>query len=292
MNDFSSYNPIFSNNLSINCNGKLIDLDTPRVMGIINVTPDSFYGGSRYTTADEIIEAARKMTEDGAEMIDIGCFSSRPGATPVSEEEESGRLRMALEAIRSRFPDLILSVDTYRSGIAKMVVQDYRVDIINDISGGEMDPGMIKTIGRINVPYILMHMQGTPETMQREPEYKNVVEEVLQFFGEKVNLLKKEGINDIIIDPGFGFGKTVDHNYEMLNHLGVFRMLELPLLVGLSRKSMVYKTLETGPDESLNGTTAVHMAALLKGANILRVHDVKAAVETIKLYNAIVKKRK
>jgi len=287
MNDFSSNQPIFSRNLSINCNGRLIALDTPRVMGIINVTPDSFYEGSRYIDPGEIIEAVGRMVKEGADMVDVGASSSRPGASSVSEEEEMGRLHMALGAIRRDFPDLIVSVDTFRASIANMAVKEYRADIINDISGGEMDPNMFRTISKLNVPYILMHMKGTPETMQHEAEYENLVDEILQYFGRKVNRLKKEGLNDIIIDPGFGFGKTMDHNYTLLNHLDTFRMLELPILVGLSRKSMIYKKLEISPEESLNGSTAAQMAALLKGANILRVHDVRSAVETVRIFTGI-----
>ncbi|MBN1131449.1 MAG: dihydropteroate synthase [Bacteroidales bacterium] len=292
MNDFSSNNLIFSRNLSINCNGRLMDLHTPKIMGIINVTDDSFYEGSRFNDPQSILEAAGRMIEEGADIIDIGGCSSRPGAVLVSEEEEYNRLNMALGRLRNAFPDLVISVDTYRSGIAKRVVPEYRVDIINDISAGEMDHHMIKTIAKLNVPYIIMHMQGTPETMQKNPVYDNVLDEILRFFGQKVNLLRKEGISDIIIDPGFGFGKSVEHNFTILNNLETFRMLELPLLVGLSRKSMIYRTLDIQPGESLNGTTAVHMAALLKGANILRVHDIKAARETIKLFNEMVKSGK
>lgn len=287
MDDFSSNNLIFSRNLSINCNGRLVALDTPKVMGIINVTPDSFYEGSRFIEPGQIIEAAARMKQEGADMIDIGACSSRPGSISISEEEEINRLHMALGVIRQEFPDLILSVDTFRASVANMAVKEYGADIVNDISGGEMDPNMLRTISKLNVPYVLMHMKGTPETMQQEAEYDNIVDDLLQYFGKKVNQLKKEGLNDIIIDPGFGFGKTIDHNYTLLKHLDIFRMLELPILVGLSRKSMIYKRLGITPEESLNGSTAAHMAALIKGASILRVHDVKSAVETIKVFNGI-----
>ena len=290
MNDFSANNPIFSRNISLNCNGKIIDLSSPKVMGIINVTNDSFFEASRFTEPHTIIDGARMMIAQGADMIDVGSFSSRPGTSPISEDEEHGKLHMALSALRGEFPDLIISVDTFRSSVAKMVVQEYKVDIINDISGGEMDSRMIKTIGKLNVPYILMHMKGTPENMQEDPIYENLIQEILQFFGNKLHLLKKEGINDIIVDPGFGFGKTLEQNYDLLNHLDAFRMLELPMMVGLSRKSMIYKHLQIEAKDSLNGTTAVHMAALLKGANILRVHDINAASETVKIFNEIVKK--
>jgi len=261
-------------------------------MGVINITDDSFYEGSRFHDPQSIVEGARKMIEEGADIIDIGGFSSRPGAVIISVEKEFERLHMALNVLRNEFQDLVISVDTFRSIVAKTVVNEYRVDMINDISGGEMDPDMIKTIGELNVPYILMHMKGTPETMQMEPEYNNVIDEIVRFFGEKVHQLKKDGVNDIIIDPGFGFGKTIEHNYTILNQLDAFRMLELPLLVGLSRKSLIYKPLGIQPEDSLNGTTAAHMAALLKGANILRVHDVKAARETINIFNEIVKSGK
>jgi len=258
-------------------------------MGIINITDDSFYEGSRYNDPQSIVRGARKMVNEGVDIIDAGAFSSRPGATPISEEEEFDRLHMALYALRNEFPELVISVDTYRASIAETMVKEYKVDIINDISGGEMDPEMIKTIGKLKVPYIIMHMKGTPENMQKEPEYDNIVDEILRFFGSKVSTLVKEGVNDIIVDPGFGFGKTLEHNYTLLNHLDSFRMLELPIMVGISRKSMIYKILDVHPEESLNGTTAVHMAALLKGANILRVHDVKPAKETVKIFDEIVK---
>jgi dihydropteroate synthase len=292
MNDFSSTNPFFSRSLSMNCHGRLIDLQIPKVMGIINITNDSFYEGSRYTEPEQIMDAARTMIGQGADIIDVGAFSSRPGAQMISEDEELQKLMPALQMIRNEFPEQLISVDTVRSSVAKAVVEEWKVDIINDISGGDMDPRMIKVISRLHVPYILMHMKGSPETMQQNPEYANVVDEVLQYFGQKVHHLRKEGVNDIIVDPGFGFGKTLDHNYTLLHHLDAFRVLELPIMVGLSRKSMIYRKLDTGPEESLNGTTAVNMAALLKGASILRVHDVKAAVETVQIFIEIVKTRK
>jgi len=276
----------FSPYLSLNIRGKLLQLEQPRIMGIINLTPDSFYGESR-SEATNIVEQARKMVNEGADIIDIGAFSSRPGAELVSEEEEMERLRPALLRLRQEAPDVIVSVDTFRSSVARMVVEEYGADMINDISAGDLDADMFRTIARLKVPYCIMHMKGLPENMQDKPEYGNVVDEVVRYFSQKVIQLKKAGLSDIIIDPGFGFGKTLEHNYELLGSLDAFRIFELPILVGLSRKSMIYKLFNISPEDALNGTTATHMAALMHGANILRVHDVQAARETVKIYEAL-----
>jgi len=254
-------------------------------MGILNITPDSFYDGGRYKSADEIKNRVSEMIHEGCDILDIGAFSTRPGAENITENEERNRLTPVLELIKHQFPDLILSVDTFRSGIAKYVVENFNVDIINDISAGDLDSKMLDTIAELNVPYIMMHMKGTPETMQQNPEYKNVVKEVIGYFSKKVQQAKLMGISDVIIDPGFGFGKTIEHNYQLLKHLDDFRIFELPVLVGLSRKSMIYKTLDISPDESLNGTTVLNTLALVGGANIVRVHDIKAAREAIHLVN-------
>ena len=275
----------FSRKRTLNCNGKLIDLTIPKVMGILNVTPDSFYdGGMNYSEA-EIHSALDKMIDEGADIIDVGGYSSRPGALHINEQEELARLSMALTIIRKKYPEAIVSVDTFRSSIAKAVVKDYKVDIINDISAGNMDDEMFETIAALNVPYIIMHMQGAPQNMQANPNYKNLIPDILSFLSKKVFALRNLGVKDIIIDPGFGFGKTLEHNYDILHHLNEFTMLELPILVGVSRKSMIYKALGITPEKALNGTTVLHTITLLKGADILRVHDVKEARECIKLVN-------
>jgi len=291
MKNFSTSGPLFSRNLSININGRIMDLSKPRVMGIINPTPDSFFKGSRLTDPSHAVVIAREMHLQGADLVDVGAVSSRPGAEEVSEQEEMDRLFPVLEALKNELPDCPISVDTWRSGVARAVHQQFGVNMINDISAGQLDPDMFSTIAELGVPYVMMHMQGTPDQMQDAPKYKNVVDELLQFFGQKVHKLRKLGVNDIIIDPGFGFGKTIEQNYRLLEELDSFRMLELPLMVGISRKSMIYKPLELDPSEALNGTTASHMAALLKGASLLRVHDVKAAVETVKIFQQIVNSR-
>ncbi len=274
----------FSRKSTINCRGELIDLSSPKVMGILNITPDSFYDGGKYTTDKIILNQVEKMISEGCDIFDIGAYSSRPGADDVSEDQELNRLTNTLKLIRKKFPEIIISVDTFRSAIAKTVVKDFEVDIINDISAGDFDTNMFQLIAELNVPYIIMHMQGTPGNMQMNPYYDNVVEEIIQYFSEKVNQLKLLGVNDIIIDPGFGFGKTIEHNYQLLNHLDDFKLFELPVLVGVSRKSMIYKILDIQPKEALNGTTVVNTMALVGGANILRVHDVKEANEAIKLF--------
>ena len=269
--------------LYINANGRLIDLSEPQVMGILNVTPDSFYAGSRGVTERYILDRLQQILDEGASIVDIGAYSSRPGAQEVSIEEEMERLRTGLELIREHRPDAIVSVDTFRADAAKMCVEEYGVAIINDISAGQMDNRMFATIARLGIPYIIMHMKGTPQTMQTDPQYDHFLKEVFYYFSEKVQKLRDLGVKDIIIDPGFGFGKTLEHNYELMNHLEEFALFELPLLVGISRKSMIYKLLGTTPEEALNGTTALNTIALTKGAHILRVHDVKEAVETVKI---------
>ena len=269
--------------LYINVNGRLMDLSEPQVMGILNVTPDSFYAGSRSETEKDIVQRLHQIIDEGASIIDIGGYSSRPNAEHISAEEEMNRLRNGLEIIRKHQPDAVVSVDTFRADVAKMCVEEYGVAIINDISAGQMDEQMFPTIAKLGVPYIIMHMKGTPQDMQVSPKYDHFLKEIFYYFSEKVQKLRDLGVKDIIIDPGFGFGKTLEHNYELMNHLEEFNLFELPLLVGVSRKSMIYKLLETTPEEALNGTTALHTIALLKGANILRVHDVKEAVESIKI---------
>jgi dihydropteroate synthase len=271
----------------INIKGALMDLSTPQVMGILNITPDSFYAGSRNQTAQEISERANRILEEGAGIIDIGAYSSRPNAENISPEEEMRRLRMALEILNKEHPDAIISVDTFRADVAAMCVEEFGVAIINDIAAGEMDPHMFDTVARLNVPYIMMHMQGTPQTMQATPHYDNLIKEIFLYFATKIEQLHAKGVRDIILDPGFGFGKTLAHNYELLNQLQEFSLFEMPVLVGVSRKSMIYKLLGGTPFEALNGTTALNTISLLKGANILRVHDVKEAVETVKIVEAM-----
>ncbi len=273
----------FSKKYTLNCRGKLINLSTPLVMGILNITPDSFYDGGKYITEEQILKKTGQMIRDGASIIDVGAYSSRPGAAEISVDEEIGRLAPALGAIRKRYQDIIISVDTLRSSVAEMAVKEYNADIINDISAGEADKDMFDMVAALSVPYIMMHMKGTPMDMQVNPVYDDVVEEILLYFSEKVQKAKLAGICDIIIDPGFGFGKTLEHNYRILNRLDDFRIFELPLLVGLSRKSMIYKALNITSREALNGTSVLNTIALMKGADILRVHDVREAVQTIKL---------
>lgn len=269
--------------LYINVNGRLMDLSEPQVMGILNVTPDSFYAGSRSETEKDIVQRLHQIIDEGASIIDIGGYSSRPNAEHISAAEEMNRLRNGLEIICKHSPNAVVSVDTFRADVAKMCVEEYGVAIINDISAGQMDEQMFPTIAKLGVPYIIMHMKGTPQDMQMNPQYDHFLKEIFYYFSEKVQKLRDLGVKDIIIDPGFGFGKTLEHNYELMNHLEEFSLFELPLLVGVSRKSMIYKLLGTTPEEAMNGTTALHTIALLKGANILRVHDVKEAVESIKI---------
>lgn len=270
-------------NYYMNVNGRLLDLSTPQVMGILNVTPDSFYAGSRMQTETQIATRVEQMLEEGADMIDIGAYSSRPGAADISVQEEMDRLRAGLRIVHRMHPDAIVSVDTFRAAVACMCVEEYGVAIVNDISGGEMDKDMFPTVARLGVPYVLMHMQGTPQNMQQQPHYDSLLGDIFRYFARKVQQLRDLGAKDIVLDPGFGFGKTLEHNYELLAHLEDFRIFGLPLLVGVSRKSMVYNLLGTTPAEALNGTTAVNTVCLMRGADILRVHDVRQAVEAIKI---------
>jgi dihydropteroate synthase len=271
----------------LNIKGSLMDLSSPKVMGIINVTDDSFFEKSRCNDAESVMSTAAMMLEQGADILDIGGCSTRPGADLIEPDEEMKRIKMAVSAIRKSFPDAVISVDTFRARVAEEAVKTYGADIINDISGGEMDPGMLPLIIEMNVPFILMHMQGTPATMQKNPVYNDVVADVLMWLEKKVSILKQGGVKDIIIDPGFGFGKTIEQNFEMLNRFNEFQIAGLPLMAGLSRKSMIWKSLGITPSDALNGTTALNMVALQKGADILRVHDVKAAREVVSLFEKI-----
>lgn len=265
-------------------NGHLLDLSVPKVMGILNVTPDSFYAESRKQEEHEISSRIEQILTEGCDIIDIGAYSSRPNAADVSTEEEMKRLRTGLEILRKTAPDAIVSVDTFRADVAAMCVEEFGVNIINDISAGDMDERMTDTVARLNVPYIMMHMKGTPQNMQQAPTYTHLTEEIIYYFAQKIQTLEARGVKDIIIDPGFGFGKTLAHNYELLNHLEQFGILNHPILVGVSRKSMIYKLLECTPDEALNGTSVINTLALTKGANILRVHDVRPCVEAVRIF--------
>ncbi len=268
---------------TLNVRGRLLDLSKPQVMGILNVTPDSFYAGSRMETEEAVRRRVRQIIAEGGSMIDVGAYSSRPGAADVSAEEEMERLRRGMRIVREEAPEIPVSVDTFRADVAKMAVEELGVDIINDISGGELDKEMFKTVAKLGVPYILMHMKGTPQTMQQAPHYEDLMKEVMLYFAEKVQQLRDLGQKDIVLDPGYGFAKTIDHNYELLKHQEMLEVFELPLLVGVSRKSMIYRFLGSSPEEALNGTTVLNTIALQKGANILRVHDVKEAVEVVRL---------
>lgn len=279
-----SYNKKVS---SINLRGQVYSFDTPKIMGILNLTPDSFFDGGRYKDIDVILGRVESMIAEGADFIDIGASSTRPGALPVSVEEEIVRLFEPVKQIRNSFPEIFVSIDTYHSKVAQRMVWDFGVDMINDISAGSLDEAMFEMMSNLNVPYIIMHMQGTPEDMQKNPSYKDLVKEVLKYLADRINQLNLLGVNDIIADPGFGFGKTLNQNYELLADLDVFSLLDVPLLVGLSRKSMIYKLLKNTPEESLNGTSIVHTIALINGANILRVHDIKQAKETISLVSKL-----
>lgn len=271
----------------INVNGSLMDLSKPCVMGILNVTPDSFYEGCRMQTETDITYRVEQIIKEGAGMIDIGAYSSRPNAKNVSPQEEMERLRMGLTVLRKVQPHAIVSVDTFRADVARMCVEEYGVAIINDIAAGEMDKDMFRTVAKLNVPYIMMHMKGTPQNMQQHPHYDDFLKDVFLYFTRKVQQLRDMGVKDLILDPGFGFGKTMKHNYELLAHLEEFRVFELALLVGVSRKSMIYNLLGTTSQEALNGTTVLNTLSLLKGADILRVHDVREAVETVKIVEAM-----
>lgn len=272
---------------TLNLRGRLLELREPQIMGILNVTPDSFYSDSRTPDEAHITERVRQMMDEGADMIDIGGYSSRPGADDVTPEEEMDRLRRGLHIVRKLYPEVPVSVDTFRADVARMCIEEEGADIINDISGGMMDRQMFRTVARLGVPYILMHMQGTPDTMQVAPHYDNLRREVMLYFAERIDRLCQMGAKDIIVDPGFGFGKTLEHNYELMNHLEDFAVFNLPLLVGISRKSMIYKLTGGTPQSSLNGTTVLNTISLVKGAHILRVHDVKAAAEAKQIYMAM-----
>jgi len=270
--------------MNINVRGRLMDLSRPRVMGIINVTDNSFFQGSRYMQDDDIVRAAAMMLEHGADILDLGGCSTRPGSEEVPEDVERERVCRAAGLILGKFPEAVISVDTYRSSVAAAAVSDYGAAMINDISGGELDEGMFPLVARLNVPYILMHMQGTPRTMQVNPHYDDVVADILAWFSRRMAPLRESGVRDIILDPGFGFGKKADHNFEMLRRFSEFRIAGMPLVAGLSRKTMIWKTLDISPDLALNGTTALNMAALMRGASILRVHDVSEARQVVLLF--------
>ena len=270
----------------LNCRGKIIDLDTPKVMGILNLTEDSFYDGGKYKNIDAALKQVEKMLTEGADFIDIGAISTRPGAKSISGEQEWQRLSETLAEVRKTFPESLLSVDTYRADVAKNAIEE-GVDLINDISSGDFDAAMFSVIAHYKVPYIIMHIKGTPENMQVNPTYENVVKEILYFFSERIEKLKLSGVSDIIIDPGIGFGKTVEHNYEILKNLDFFSLIGYPVLIGLSRKSLINKALNISPKDALNGTTVLNTIALQKGAKILRVHDVKEAVEAVKLVGCL-----
>lgn len=270
---------------TINCKGKLLSLHQPLVMGIVNITPDSFFSGSRFAEAD-VLRRVEQIVQEGGDIVDLGAYSSRPGAEHISANDEWLRLEPVLNTIRTKYPNLVLSVDTFRAEVAEKAVQNYNVDMINDISAGELDADMFAAIAQLQVPYILMHMKGTPQTMQTMAHYKDLMREVIHYFSSKLRVLKALGVHDLIIDPGFGFGKTKEHNFHLLAHLDEFKVFGEAMLVGLSRKSMIYKELGVSPEEALNGTTVLHTIALQKGANILRVHDVKQAKESIILANA------
>jgi dihydropteroate synthase len=273
--------------MTINCNGKLIDLTLPKVMGILNITPNSFFDGGKYADENSILKQVEKMLVDGATFIDVGAYSSKPNAEFVSEDEEISRLIPVIELILKNFPETLISVDTFRSAVAKKAIENGAC-IINDISAGNLDENMLETVAKLQVPYIMMHMKGNPKTMQSLAQYENIVKEMLFYFSNKVAQARSLGINDLIIDPGFGFAKTLEQNFEVMNKLELFQILEFPLLVGVSRKSMIYKTLETSAEFALNGTTVLNTIALQKGAKILRVHDVKEAMECVKLYESLI----
>ena len=272
--------------MNINCNGNLIDLSTPKVMGILNVTPNSFYDGGKHKEINSIIHQVDKMLSEGADFIDIGAYSSKPSAEFVSEEEEIKRLVPIVKSLVETFPNIILSVDTFRANVAKAAVEN-GVAMVNDISAGLLDDKMLETVAQLKVPYIMMHMRGNPQTMQSLTDYEDIVKEMIFYFSERIQKARSFGISDIVIDPGFGFAKTLEQNYEVLHKMELFEMLELPLLAGISRKSMIYKVLEKTPQEALNGTSVLNTIALQKGAKILRVHDVKEAVECIKLVSKL-----
>jgi dihydropteroate synthase len=272
--------------MTINCRGTLVDLSIPKVMGILNITPNSFYDGGKYSDENSILLQVEKMLSDGATFIDIGAYSSKPNTDFVSEEEETTRLVPIVKLVLKHFPETLISIDTFRANVAKAGIENGAC-IINDIAAGNLDEKMMQTVVQLQVPYIMMHMKGNPKTMQSLAKYENITKEMLFYFSEKIAKARAMGINDLIVDPGFGFAKTLEQNFEVLNNLELFQMLELPMLVGVSRKSMIYKVLETEADFALNGTTVLNTIALQKGANILRVHDVKEAVEAVKLVSQL-----
>ncbi|WP_421812614.1 dihydropteroate synthase [Flagellimonas sp.] len=272
--------------MTINCKGELVDLTSPKVMGILNLTPDSFFDGGKYKDESSILTQVEYMLDQGAAFIDMGAYSSRPGAEHVPEDEELQRMIPVIDLILKNFPDTLISVDTFRSEVAAESIE-HGAAIINDIAAGNLDKNMFATIAKHQVPYIMMHMKGTPQSMQKEATYDNLINDLRFYFSEKIQEATSKKINDVIIDPGFGFAKTTAQNYTLLHHLDMFQTLGLPILIGLSRKSMVYKILESSPQEALNGTTALHTVALLKGANIIRAHDVKEASECVKLVEAL-----
>ncbi len=273
--------------MTINCKGQLIDLSSPKVMGIINVTPDSFFDGGKYKDESTILNQVETMLKNRTTFIDVGGYSSRPGADNVSETEELNRIIPVIELILKHFPETLISVDTFRSEVAKKSIEAGSA-LINDISAGKLDDNMLSTIGKLSVPFIMMHMKGNPKTMQQQTDYDDLVKEVISYFAERIAAAHAERINDIIIDPGFGFAKTLEQNYELLNHLELLNILDKPILAGVSRKSMIYKSLNTTSKNALNGTTALHMVALQNGSRILRVHDVKEAMECVTLYNQLI----
>jgi dihydropteroate synthase len=276
----------FQKKLTINAGGKLIDLSVPKVMGIINITPDSFYAGSRKQSIEDALQQAEKMLAEGADFLDLGAYSSRPGADDISVQEETDRLLPVIEAIAGKFPETVISADTFRAEVAEAAVKA-GAHIINDISGGQLDENMFATVAKLKVPYILMHMKGTPQNMNQMAKYDDIFTGVLDYFAQKIHQLKQLGVHDVIIDPGFGFAKMSGHSYALMSRLQDFDILQLPVLVGVSRKTMIYKLLGVTAEDALNGTTALNAIALTKGANILRVHDVKEAVETIKIFRAV-----
>lgn len=267
----------------INCKGSLVDLSIPKVMGILNCTPDSFFDGGKYKDESQLLTQAEKMLDEGADFIDVGAYSSKPNAEFVTEAEELNRIVPVIELLLKHFPDTLLSVDTFRAAVAKAAIESGAA-IINDIAAGLLDDKMLETVGQLKVPYIMMHMRGTPQTMVKLTQYEDIIKEMLFYFSERIDSARKFGIDDIIIDPGFGFAKTLNQNYEVLNKMELFKMTELPILAGMSRKSMIYKLLGNTPQEALNGTTVLNTIALTKGANILRVHDVKEAIETVRIF--------
>ncbi len=276
---------------SIQLKGELVSLEKPLVMGILNVTPDSFFSGSRYQTEQEIIARAKTIIDEGGDIIDLGAYSSRPDSVDISIAQEKERLDFALKILKEHFPEAVYSVDTFRAEVAEHCVAKYGVDIINDISGGGLDDNMFRTVADLQVPYVMMHMRGTPQTMMKNTSYENLLPEILKYFAERTDELYRLGVNDVIIDPGFGFSKTLDQNYEMMNNLEAFKIFEVPLLVGISRKSMIYKLFDTTPAESLNGTSVLNTLALIKGANILRVHDVREAREAVGIVTKTIESR-